>query len=212
MSERIYHQYCPIARALEHLGGRWTLLILRELETGPKRYTDLMSRLQGIGTNMLAQRVRELEQSKIISRITLPPPACSKVYVLTPLGDMIRPVLTHLAAFGEQLLSQRPEDQMRPEWLARLLLTRYEPGQAAVEEEVEFRVENAVFHLRLGGDRPRIQLNAAHNPALIIKTDVAGLLDLARGHPVGTARFVGHKTVKKRFFHSFGINSLSAVA
>ena len=88
MAKRNYHQFCAIAHALDIVGERWTLLVVRELLMGPKRFTDLLSNLPGIGTNLLAARLKELEEQGIIERSTLPPPAASSVYVLTELGSI----------------------------------------------------------------------------------------------------------------------------
>ena len=81
-----YEQYCPLAHALDLVGDRWALLVVRELMRGPKRYTDLVDGLPGIGTNILAARLRDLEQAGLVTRRTLPPPAASKVYELTDYG------------------------------------------------------------------------------------------------------------------------------
>src|SRR6266571_937159 len=81
-----YDQYCPIAHALELVGERWALLIVRELLHGPKRYTDLAAHLPGIGTNILASRLKDLEGCGVVAKRRLPPPAASQVYELTPYG------------------------------------------------------------------------------------------------------------------------------
>ena len=86
MSKRSYNQYCAVARALDIVGERWTLLIVRELLTGPKRFKDLLEGLPGIGTNLLTGRLKDLEGYGVVHRVTLPPPAASKVYELTELG------------------------------------------------------------------------------------------------------------------------------
>ena len=91
-----YEQYCPMAHALDLVGDRWALLVVRELMHGPKRYTDLVEHLPGIGTNILAARLRDLEGHAIVARRTLPPPAASKVYELTDYGRELRPALREL--------------------------------------------------------------------------------------------------------------------
>ena len=88
-----YDQYCPIACSLGLVGERWTLLVVRELMHGPKRYTDLLDHLPGIGTNILADRLKELESAGLVEKRKLPPPAASSVYELTPMGRELRPVL-----------------------------------------------------------------------------------------------------------------------
>ena len=99
-----YDQYCPMAHALDMVGDRWELLIVRELLAGPKRYTDLADGLPGIGTNILAARLRDLETCGVITKKTLPPPAASRVYELTDYGRELKGVLRELALWGARSL------------------------------------------------------------------------------------------------------------
>ncbi|MDT2007089.1 helix-turn-helix transcriptional regulator [Rhodococcus opacus] len=102
---RNYDQNCPIATGLDVLGERWTLLILRELLGGPRRYSDLRAALPGIATNLLAARLRELEEARVIERSELPPPAARTVYTLSDSGwQQIPPILQALARFGLPML------------------------------------------------------------------------------------------------------------
>ena len=96
MTKRTFDQNCPIARSLDVVGERWTLLIVRELVLGPKRYTDLREALPGIWTNLLADRLRQLESAGVIARRELPPPAARTVYELTERGRQLEPVLLAL--------------------------------------------------------------------------------------------------------------------
>src|SRR5919201_1871604 len=100
-----FDQYCPVAHALSLVGERWSLLIVRELLHGPKRYTDLTNGLPGIGTNILAARLRELEQGGIVQKRRLPPPAASTVYELTPYGAGLKEALYALARWGERTIA-----------------------------------------------------------------------------------------------------------
>jgi DNA-binding HxlR family transcriptional regulator len=105
MSARSYNQNCPIARGLDVLGERWTLLILRELVGGPRRYGDLRAELPGIATNLLADRLRELEDAGLIDRTELPPPVARTVYTLSDTGwRKVLPVIKAIATFGLDLL------------------------------------------------------------------------------------------------------------
>src|SRR5215217_7201539 len=123
MSRRSYRQYCAMARALDVLGERWTLLIVRELLTGPKRFKDLLGGLPGIGTNLLAGRLKELEGEGLLRRTTLPPPAGSAVYELTGRGRDLEPVLMGLARWGVDLLGEpRPGEAFKPAWEPDLIL------------------------------------------------------------------------------------------
>jgi len=119
---RRYEQYCPIAHALDLVGDRWALLVVRELMHGPKRYTDLVDQLPGIGTNILAARLRDLEHHGVVVRRTLPPPAASKVYELTDYGRELRPALRELALWGARSLGP-PQDKgtLFEGWLANAM-------------------------------------------------------------------------------------------
>lgn len=96
MTSRSYNQYCGLAYALDIVGERWTILIIRELFAGPRRFTDLMEGLPGISTNLLGERLKRLEQQRIIKRRTLPPPAGSTVYELTALEQGLETTLLEL--------------------------------------------------------------------------------------------------------------------
>jgi DNA-binding HxlR family transcriptional regulator len=116
-----YDQYCPIAFSLGMVGERWTLLVVRELHYGPKRYTDLVDNLPGIGTNILATRLKELEQNGLVVKRRLPPPAASMVYELTESGQLLQPVLHELARFGARLIGPPPPDALADGWLMHAL-------------------------------------------------------------------------------------------
>ena len=104
-ARRNYNQNCPIARGLDILGERWTLLILRELVGGARRYSDLRAELPGIASNLLADRLRELEEAGLVDRMELPPPVARTVYSLSEAGWRKVPlVLRALALFGMELL------------------------------------------------------------------------------------------------------------
>jgi DNA-binding HxlR family transcriptional regulator len=117
-----YDQYCPMAHALDLVGERWALLIVRELIHGPKRYTDLAEHLPGIGTNILAARLKSLEEFGVITKRTLPPPAASKVYELTEYGLGLKTVLRELALWGARSLGPpSPDEDLYPGWLTNAL-------------------------------------------------------------------------------------------
>jgi DNA-binding HxlR family transcriptional regulator len=117
--KRRYERYCPMAHALDLVGERWALLVVLELLHGPKRYSDLAEALPGIGTNILAARLRELEANGIVTRRTLPPPAASRVYDLTDYGRELRPVMRELALWGARSLGPpTDEDELFEGWIA----------------------------------------------------------------------------------------------
>src|SRR5919206_636940 len=138
-----YDQYCPVAHALDLVGERWALLVVRELMPGPKRYTDLADHLPGIGTNILAARLRDLETCGVVTKRTLPPPAASRVYELTEYGRALRPVLRELAMWGARSLGPpTADDVLFPGWLENALGTVLAPF--APPGRFEFRVGEEV--------------------------------------------------------------------
>src|SRR5215207_4475051 len=151
MSKRSYNQYCAVARALDVVGERWTLLIVRELSTGPKRFKDLLGGLPGIGTNLLAARLKDLERHELVRRTTLPPPAGSRVYELTDLGRSLEPVVVALGRWGSRFLgTPRPADDLKPGWAMVAVRAALKPGAASgARETYEFRIDEEVFHVRI---------------------------------------------------------------
>lgn len=116
---RTYGQYCPIARSLDLIGERWTLLIIRELRSRDGRYSDLLEALPGIATNLLTDRLRRLEAHGLIESYDAPPPVRASVYRLTPRGRELGPVLRALVEWGGPLIgSGQGDDAFRTHWLA----------------------------------------------------------------------------------------------
>ncbi|MET8415154.1 winged helix-turn-helix transcriptional regulator [Streptomyces sp. NPDC005134] len=180
---RSYDQFCASARALDSVGDRWTLLIVRELLAGPRRYTDLHADLPGVSTDVLASRLKDMEQSGLATRRRLPPPAAASVYELTERGRGLLPVLAALAEWGAPAIGERrPTDAVRAHWFALPLLRALDG--LAHEGVVEVHLDEGEFHLRVGrpadgvgvyGDGP-----AAHADARIT-LDVEFCLALGRG-------------------------------
>jgi DNA-binding HxlR family transcriptional regulator len=113
-----YAQFCPLARAAELLGERWTLLVVRELLVGPQRFSDLRRRLPGVSSSILAERLERLERRGIVRRAQLPPPAASAVYELDEAGEALLPVVTELLRWGSRwLLPAVPGDHFEPDWV-----------------------------------------------------------------------------------------------
>ncbi|MGW2522767.1 winged helix-turn-helix transcriptional regulator [Streptomyces sp. NPDC001617] len=148
---RSYDQYCSAARALDLVGDRWTLLIVRELLAGPRRYTDLHADLPGVSTDVLASRLKDMERDGLTSRRRLPPPGAAYVYELTARGRELLPVLQALSVWGQSELDERrPTDALRAHWFALPLLRSLE-GSAG-EGLVEVRLEEGDFHLCVGAE------------------------------------------------------------
>src|SRR3984893_11365924 len=117
---RSYGQFCAAAKALDVLGDRWTLLIVRELlAQGPSRYTDLRNGLPGIATNLLAERLRELERAGVVVRGDAPPPVATTLFSLTPRGKQLKAVIDELGRWGMPLMAETtPEEGNRSRWLS----------------------------------------------------------------------------------------------
>ncbi len=141
---RSYNQYCPVAHALDVVGERWSLLIVRELlEHKQLRYSDLHANLVGCGTNILAARLKELERHGVLMRRRLPPPAASTVYELTEYGLELRPVMHMLAHWGARSLGPPTSDMdLDPGWLAGAMQMAFPPRPTAAR--IEFRVGDDV--------------------------------------------------------------------
>jgi DNA-binding HxlR family transcriptional regulator len=177
---RSYDQYCSAARALDVVGDRWTLLIVRELLAGPRRYTDLHADLPGVSTDVLASRLKDMERDGLATRRRLPPPGAAYVYELTGRGRQLLPVLQALGAWGQaELGERRPTDAVRAHWFALPLLRALEGEQGLVE----VRLEEGDFHLFVGaqegpvyGDGP-----APGEPDARLVMDVATWTAVAQG-------------------------------
>jgi DNA-binding HxlR family transcriptional regulator len=141
-----YEQYCPMAHALDLVGDRWALLVIRELMHGPKRYTDLVDHLPGIGTNILAARLRDLERNGVVTRRTLPPPAASKVYELSEYGRELRPAMHELAMWGARSLGPPTDkDELFEGWLSNAMDIALAP--LAPSGRFEFRAGTEIASL-----------------------------------------------------------------
>jgi DNA-binding HxlR family transcriptional regulator len=149
MDRRRYRQYCPVARALDVVGERWTLLIARELLLGPRRFTDLADGLPGIGSGVLTSRLTALEQRGLVVKRTLPAPAASVVYELTDEARGLAPVLGALARWGMNLLGEpQNDDRIRGRWLVLGLAVSAKPVPSIPDATYELRVDNEAFHVR----------------------------------------------------------------
>lgn len=170
-SRRVYNQNCPIARGLDVLGERWTLLILRELVGGPRRYGDLRDALPGIATNLLAERLKELQEAGLVDRTDLPAPIGRTVYTLSDMGwQRVLPVLRSVAWFGLDRLDPIGDGPASPlnGFLAGFLLGFDSAGATGLEATIRIeidgrRFEFAVTQGRLAGarDEPSVKITAS---------------------------------------------------
>jgi DNA-binding HxlR family transcriptional regulator len=180
LARRSYGQYCGIAQALDLIGERWTLLVIRELLLGPLRYTELLNGLPGIATNLLARRLHDLEDAGIVERRVLPRPAGSVVYALTREGEALEPVMIGLGRFGGRFLPDRPGDaEFRPHWAMIGLKHTFRPSESAAIRRswlVEFGADH--FHVEVDDGKLVVQHGDTSDPDAIIRTTATDLLDL----------------------------------
>lgn len=152
---RSYGQMCPIARTLDVIGERWSLLIVRELLLGPKRFKDLLSELPAMGTNRLSDRLKTLEADDVIAKATLPPPGEAQVYVLTELGEGLRQPVVSLAQWGAGLpLDDRLDPRSARGVLLALVRCATAPPQLVdgVREIYDFIIGDERFHIIVDRD------------------------------------------------------------
>jgi len=211
MSRRSYGQpTCGLATALDLLGERWTLLIVRELMPGPKRYSDLSRSLAGVGTNLLADRLKHLEEHNILSRRVLPPPSASSVYELTDLGRGLEPVLLQLAQWGAQFRDEPCEKTFRPEQIMFELFASFDEVAAATVEEVyRYQIDDYEIWVMVSAGTVRSASGVGRPADATITTDPATFLDVLAGRrDVASAISAGKLDVSgasRAIGHSFSL-------
>ncbi|AHH96877.1 helix-turn-helix domain-containing protein [Kutzneria viridogrisea] len=173
--KRAYHQHCGLAAAMDVLGERWTLLLVRELLLGPRRYSELLADLPGLGTNLLADRLRFLVARGVVRQCGVGS-AQRYAYELTDTGHGLRPVLLELTRWGLFRPELSTVDTVRPRW-AFLAVEALAAGRhAEVDEDYEFRVDGEVFHLSVRAGRAHGGLGPAQPPSVVATTDAGTLL------------------------------------
>jgi DNA-binding HxlR family transcriptional regulator len=183
---RSYGQYCSIAKALDVVGDRWTLLIIRELMIrGGSRYTDLKNGLPGIATNMLSDRLRELEAAGLIRREDAPPPVATTLFHLTETGEQLHPVLDSLAQWGVQYMVEGPTagDEFRGQWLsfpAEFFLHDRDPDGPPLS--IELRAADSPVVVEVSGGLVRTRLGTAAAPDLVLEGSPHAILAVISGH------------------------------
>jgi DNA-binding HxlR family transcriptional regulator len=178
-----YDQYCPIAHALCAIGERWSLLVVRELIEGPKRYTDLSAGLPGVSTNILAARLRELEARGIVRKRKLPPPAACTVYELTEYGSELEEVVYAIARWGARTLGPPgPDDELEADWPLNAFPALFNPVAAGdMSGRYVLRIGEDVFTVSLADGRVGVELGAAEAPDLDATFDMETFFGLASG-------------------------------
>jgi DNA-binding HxlR family transcriptional regulator len=170
MARRTYGDRCGIARALDLVGERWALLVVRELLLGPKRFTDLRAGLPNIGPDVLAQRLRDLEANGIVERGTLPPPAASHVYALTDWGRELEPVVLGLGRWGSRAPVPSEDAPLGPDAAMLALKTMFVPSDG-LEASYEVRFGDNVYDVRVAGARLDIRRGPSERPDATLTTD-----------------------------------------
>jgi len=215
MKIRSYNQFCALAYALDAVGERWTLLIIRELLAGPRRFTDLIEGLPGISTNLLSERLKRLEQRGIINRRVLPPPAASTVYELTAFGEMLENAVLELGRWGSQLLPPSLEGVALPSLGATTLAIKafFHPEQAhRISETYELHLGNEVLQVQVKDGALHVQQGQALQADVIFHTEMDVFMGLFSGQiqpneavSAGLIRIEGDPDALRRFLDLTGV-------
>jgi DNA-binding HxlR family transcriptional regulator len=211
-TKRSYGEACRFAYALDLVGERWALLIVRELLLGPKRFTDLRAGLPHASTNILSDRLRELEHNAIVRRRKLPAPAAASVYELTEWGRELEPIVTRLGAWGARSPIPPDSQAIGPDSIVLALNSLFD---AEVAGDL-----SASYNLRIGEDRFRVDVSdgkvelergAAENPevsltfpdAATMAATLTGQVELEDALAAGALQIAGAKQAAKRFLRLF---------
>ena len=205
---RTYGDSCGIARALDLVGERWALLVVRELLLGPKRFTDLRAGLPHIGPDILAQRLRELEQAGVLRRDQLPPPAGARVYELTDWGHGLEPVVLALGRWGSQAPLRPEHGELGIDALVLALKSLFDPDRAdgLTGRTFELRLGASTFAVRVG----ETELEVTRGPAAEVTATLAadpGVLQHALWHGRdGGLEIQGDRRAAQRFLRLFPVS------
>jgi DNA-binding HxlR family transcriptional regulator len=197
-TKRTYGDRCGVARALDLVGERWALLVVREMLLGPKRFTDLRAGLPHVSPDVLAQRLRELEESGIVRRGTLPPPAGSRIYELTERGRELEPVVIALGRFGSVAPFPPGDAQIGVDAVMIALKSLFAPSAAdGLDASYELRFGEQRFHVRVSDGRLDVAREGADAPDATIETDPGTLATvLWHGHELDEARRSGSLSIE----------------
>jgi DNA-binding HxlR family transcriptional regulator/putative sterol carrier protein len=187
--KRAYREYCAIARTLDVLGQRWTLLIVRDLFLGPLRYSDLHAGLPGIATDILTARLRALEEEGLVRRRELPPPAPANVYELTEAGRGLGPLIRALGEVGLTLLDDpAPGQPINPSPVVMALNLTFRADEArGLTETYGLQLEGRSFTVAVDDGGVTTERGEADSPAAIFRTDPHTLVQLVRGETTASA-------------------------
>jgi DNA-binding HxlR family transcriptional regulator len=206
-TKRTYGDRCGVARALDIVGERWALLVVRDLLLGPKRFTDLRAGLPHVSPDVLSQRLRELEEAGIVRRTKLPPPTSARVYELTERGRALQPIVIELGRWGSQEPVPDEEARLNPDSTVIALITTFDPSAADGRDQTyELRLDEQPFRLRVADGRLDAARGGADRPDALIATDPATLAQvLWHGGKLSELTVEGDKDAAKRFVKLFPI-------
>jgi DNA-binding HxlR family transcriptional regulator len=218
-TRRTYDDGCAAAHALDLVGERWALLVVRELLLGPKRFTDLRAGLPNASPNVLAQRLGGLEAAGVVRRRKLPPPAASRIYELTEWGQDLEPVIISLGRWGVRSPTKPPDADLCIDSLILSFRTMFDPEQAeGLEAGFEIRLNEDSFRAEVAGGRLEIERGLAGDAEVTIETDAGtlaalvygdlGLDDALRSEDIGIE---GDRELVERFIALFPLPEPAAV-
>jgi DNA-binding HxlR family transcriptional regulator len=210
-SIRTYGERCGVARALDLVGERWALLVVRELLLGPKRFTDLRAGLPEVGPDVLSARLRELERAGVVRRRTLPPPAASRVYELTERGRELEPVVLALGRWGSRAPFPPGDPKLGVDSAVLALKTLFDPAAAdGLRATYELRLGEQPFCVRVADGGLEVARGGAEDPDAVIATDPGTLSavlwhgrGLAEAQRAGDLRTEGSRAAVTRFLRLF---------
>jgi DNA-binding HxlR family transcriptional regulator len=216
---RTYDDGCAAAHALDLVGERWALLVVRELLLGPKRFTDLRSGLPHASPNVLAQRLRDLEAAGVVRRGKLPPPAASKIYELTEWGRDLEPVIIALGRWGVRSPTKPPDADLGVDSLILSFRTMFDPDRAeGLDASYEFRLGEDRFRAEISEGSLEIERGSAGAPDATVEADAGTLaaliyddLELDDTLSSGDLRFEGDREAVERFLALFPLPEPAAV-
>ncbi len=196
--QRTYGDLCGIARALDVIGERWALLVVRELLLGPKRFTDLRAGLPHVSPDVLSQRLRDLEQAGLVGRRTLAPPAGSRVYELSERGRQLEPVIVELGRWGSRAPFPPGDATIGPDSVILALETLFQPAAAdGLTGSFELRLGDQRFRAHVEDGRLDLARGGADRPDAVLETDPITLTALLwQGRRLPEARRAGDASVE----------------
>ena len=217
---RTYCDGCAAAHALDLIGERWALLVVRELVLGPKRFTDLRAGLPNASPNVLAQRLRELEGAGVVRRRKLPPPAASRVYELTDWGMELEPIIIGLGRWGARSPSRPRDAGLGVDSLILSFRTMFDPWAAeGVDASYELRLGEDRFRAVVADGRFEVERGSVEGPDVVIEGDPGELAALVyEGRRLdealrsGEIRVEGDKSAVERFLRLFPLPEQAASA